>query len=54
MSEYLPIFIIAGLVVIFVITFVLNRRTPMPKGSIEKIDDAACSACNNHACGYHK
>jgi putative exporter of polyketide antibiotics len=54
MKEYLPIIIIAVLVLIFVITFVLNKRTPLPEGSVEIIDEASCSACNNHACSHHK
>lgn len=54
MEDYLPVFIISGLVLIFVLTFLLNKRTPMPEGSVEKIDEAACNACNNHACSHHK
>lgn len=53
MAEYLPVIIIAVLVLIFVVVTVLNKRTPLPKG-VNKMDDATCSACNNHACGHHK
>ncbi len=53
MKEYLPVIIIGVLAVVFALTYVLNKRTPIPKGALENIDEAACNVCANHACSHH-
>ena len=40
---------------IFVISFVVNKKTPVPKGCEDlKVSDEKCQACNNTSCRYHK
>ena len=50
----LAISILVALLAIFIISFILYRRTPVPKGCENiKISDENCSACNNTSCEHH-
>lgn len=43
--------LIAFLLVLFFVTFVKNRKTPVPKGCENiKISEENCSLCNNTGC----
>lgn len=47
----LAIGVVILLVIIFFLTYVLNKKTPVPKGCENlKITDENCSACNNTSC----
>lgn len=50
----LAISIIAVLVIIFVISFVLYNKTPVPAGCEDiLISDEKCLACSNASCSHH-
>ena len=50
----LAISILVALVIIFFVSFVLYRRTPVPKGcEAIKISEENCSACNNKECSHY-
>lgn len=50
----LAISILVALLAIFIVSFILYRRTPVPKGCENiKISDENCSACGNTECEYH-
>ena len=50
----LAISILLALLVVFIVSFILYRRTPVPKGCENiKISDENCSACNNTSCEHH-
>ena len=50
----LAISILVALVAIFFISFILYRRTPVPKGCENiKISEENCSACNNKECEHY-
>ena len=51
----LAISIIVALLIVFVVSFVLYKRTPVPKGceNIE-INEENCAACNNTECTLRK
>ena len=51
----LAISILIALAIIFVVSFVLYKRTPAPKGceSIE-INEKNCSSCGNKNCTHFK
>lgn len=52
---WLVIVIILLLVALFVISFVLNKRTPVPKGCEKiKISDEFCLNCTNTECKIHE
>ena len=47
----LAILLIVGLGALFFITFVINRKTPVPKGCENiKIEQESCLACSNSSC----
>ena len=47
--------LIAFIVIVFIVTFVINRKTPVPKGCENiKIEESTCLACNNKDCQIHK
>ena len=47
--------ILVLLLVTFVVSFVLYRRTPVPKGCENmKINDENCSLCNHKECEFYK
>ena len=51
----LGIGLIVFFAVLFFITFVINRRTPVPKGCENiRISEENCSACNNTSCSIRE
>lgn len=51
----LAISILVALLVVFIVSFVLYKRTPVPKGCEDiKISEEKCSACNNKECAIYK
>lgn len=52
---YLAITIIVLLVVLFIVSYVLNKRTPVPEGCEHlKISDEFCLNCTNEDCKVHE
>jgi len=47
---WLEIGIVAAIVVLYIATFALNKKTPIPEDCLELIDEATCGACNNYSC----
>ena len=51
----LGIIIIIALLAIFIISFILYRRTPAPKGCEDiKINEENCSSCGHSECQFYK
>ena len=51
----LAISILVALAIIFVVSFILYKRTPVPKGCENiQINEENCSACNNTSCSHFK
>ena len=51
----LAIIILVALLVTFFVSFVLYKRTPLPKGCEHlKIGEENCSTCDNENCMFHK
>ncbi|MDE7264158.1 MAG: hypothetical protein K2N64_05815 [Anaeroplasmataceae bacterium] len=51
----LAITILVLLVILFVVSYVLNKRTPVPKGCEQiKISDEFCLNCTNTDCKIHE
>ena len=50
----IAISILVALVIIFFVSFVLYKKTPIPKGCEDlKISEENCSACNNKTCEHY-
>ena len=51
----LAISILIALATIFVVSFILYKRTPAPKGCEDiQINEENCSACHNTSCSHFK
>jgi len=49
-----PILVIAALVSLYIGTYMLNKKIPVPKEFREITDSATCTACHNFSCTYKK
>ena len=50
----ISICILALLLATFIVTFIMYKRTPVPKGcEFIKISEENCSACQNKACSHY-
>ena len=51
----ISIALIVFLIILFFVTFVKNRKTPVPKGCEHiKISEENCSACGNTSCSIRE
>ena len=51
----IAILILVALLIIFFVSFVLYRKTPLPKGCEHmKMSEDKCEACLNEGCMFHK
>ena len=56
-TEYLilGISILVALLALFIVSFILYRRTPVPKGCEEmKISEENCAGCSHSECQFYK
>jgi hypothetical protein len=50
----LAISIIIALLIIFIVSFVLYKRTPVPKGCEDmKINEENCASCSHSECSFY-
>ena len=51
----LSISILVALLIVFVVSFLLYKKTPIPKGCENlEISESNCAACENKACSLRK
>lgn len=50
----IAIVILVLLVVVFFLTYILNKRTPVPKGCENLVDSEKCASCSNTNCKLYK
>lgn len=50
----IAISVIVLLIAAFFITYVLNKRTPVPKGCETLMENEHCASCNNTTCKFYK
>ncbi|MBR0294320.1 MAG: hypothetical protein IJQ67_00180 [Bacilli bacterium] len=51
----LSISILVILLAVFIVSFILYKRTPLPKGCEKlKISEENCSACQNKGCEFYQ
>ena len=48
-----PVLWVSFLVGIFILTYILNKRTPKPEGCEDIIRNAGCRGCRQFSCGHH-
>jgi len=49
-----PIAVIGGLVLVYIGTYYLNKKTAIPDECRDLTDAATCTACHNFTCSYKK
>jgi hypothetical protein len=47
-----PIIVIGALVSMYIITYVLNKRTPIPEECLTAVDETKCESCHSFTCTY--
>jgi hypothetical protein len=52
--EIVPYLLILGLVLVYVGTYLLNKRTPVPEECKVAFNEATCKSCHNFSCSHHK
>ena len=51
----LAVSIIVALLIIFIVSFVLYKKTPVPKGCEDiKMSEEKCSSCGHSECSFYK
>ncbi len=51
----IAITILVALLAVFIISFILYKRTPVPKGCEKlKISEENCSSCSHKECSFYK
>ncbi|MDO5089580.1 MAG: hypothetical protein Q4D53_07330 [Leptotrichiaceae bacterium] len=51
--ELAPLLWVLFLVGIFILTYILNKKTPKPEGCENLISKAGCAGCRQFSCGHH-
>ena len=49
-----PVLVIGGLVAMYIITYVLNKKTPVPEECLTAVDEATCESCHSFTCANKK
>ena len=52
MEPLVPYIMIGSLVLVYVLTYTLNKRTPVPDECKDVMKEAACNSCKNFACSH--
>ena len=45
-----PVLVIGSLVAMYLITYVLNKRTPIPEECLLIVDEVTCESCHSFTC----
>ena len=55
MNVYLiiAIVIIVGLVVLFIASFAMNKKVPVPDNCKDMFDENTCTNCKQYDCAFH-
>lgn len=51
LEKALPAIVLIGsLVTIYIASYVMNKKTPVPEECLQDLDEATCTACNISTC----
>jgi len=48
----IPTIVIGGLVFVYILSYVLNKKTPVPEECLEAVDQTKCESCHSFTCSY--
>lgn len=55
MKYIIAISVVAALIFIYLLLYILNKKTPVPKGCEDIKDlESKCSSCTNDSCAFRK
>jgi hypothetical protein len=46
------VIVVAALILVYIGTYILNKRTPVPEECRELFDNVSCTACSNFTCSH--
>jgi len=49
-----PVLVIGSLVTMYIVTYMLNKNTPIPEECLLVVDEATCESCHSFTCGNKK
>jgi len=49
-----PILVIGSLVIVYILSYVLNKKTPIPEECLLIVDEATCESCHSFTCANKK
>jgi hypothetical protein len=53
MGAFAPYIMIGSLVAVYVLSYALNKKTPIPEECLTDAEKAACTSCHNFSCSHH-
>ena len=52
MENLVPILMIGSLVLVYILSYLLNKKTPVPEECKTLLNEATCKSCHNFACSH--
>jgi hypothetical protein len=52
MDAFVPYIMIGSLVLVYVLSYMLNKKTPVPEECKDLVNEATCKSCHNFACSH--
>ncbi len=53
-NNYMAILVVGGMISIYLITYILNKNTPIPEECLDLVDSVKCGSCKNFACSLKR
>ncbi len=47
-----PVLVIGSLVFMYILSYMLNKKTPIPEECLEAVDRTKCESCHSFTCTY--
>ena len=49
-----PVLVIGSLVIVYILSYALNKKTPIPEECLLIVDEATCESCHSFTCANKK
>ena len=53
-DNFIGVIVVAGLILFYILTYYLNKKTPIPEECLDTLDEASCTSCKNFACTHKR
>lgn len=51
-ENWVGVVVVAGLVGVYIGSYLLNKKTPIPEECLELVDSVECTSCHNFTCSH--